>query len=531
MVFLSQPVDVGFSYSTEGQTYNDANSAVDNVLIVKEFFKKFPERAGNDFYLASESYGGHYIPQWTLLLFEEPQYSSTFKGYLVGNPYTGFGSGDIAWANTLWGLQLVPYPTYAAFLLHRCAKWTNDPWSYTPECYFHLNNVLDMSGKLNPYALTYPTCPSGSSLKKQGQQMQKLTHKVRQHLTDASTSPQQSSFDQLRAKGVSTKHLQGSPRSSKRVSNAFVPLLPDEVGDERIQYDACTESYIEGYLNAPDVREALHATESTHLWSECSDPVRYRQYTCRTHTESFDHTYCMHCTILQVFQTWPIADYYADTIPSYTEIFNSPKRSKDFRMMVFSGDVDGICATWGTQSWVYDIVRKDPMMNVSTLGSSSPGISSVRAMWRPYSVSGQQAGYVTRFEDNLAFATVHSAGHEVPGYQPRRALALYNMFLNGSVFDSQPYAPSEQSSDSVSWYNADSLMWLAVAVVFTTTAVITVLLRSKIRSALNSVNTYNLVETSEATENPVVSKEYVEEEDVVYELNPRPDEDPEQIRV
>jgi carboxypeptidase C (cathepsin A) len=30
---------------------------------MKAFFKRFPERKKNKLYLASESYGGHYIPQ------------------------------------------------------------------------------------------------------------------------------------------------------------------------------------------------------------------------------------------------------------------------------------------------------------------------------------------------------------------------------------------------------------------------------------------------------------------------------------
>ena len=34
----------------------------------------------------------------------------------------------------------------------------------------------------------------------------------------------------------------------------------------------------------------------------------------------------------------------------------------------------------------------------------------------------------------FSFATVHFAGHEVPGYQPEKALALYKSYLDGSLF-------------------------------------------------------------------------------------------------
>ncbi len=118
MVFLEQPVGVGFSYTTNKagiEDFNDYRASRDNLMIIKKFFETYPERKGQDFYLASESYGGHYIPQWTLQLFNDPtseDLRKSFKGYLVGNPYTSFASGTIAMMNVLWGLQLIPLPAW-----------------------------------------------------------------------------------------------------------------------------------------------------------------------------------------------------------------------------------------------------------------------------------------------------------------------------------------------------------------------------------------------------------------------------------
>ncbi|CAN0385717.1 unnamed protein product, partial [Ectocarpus sp. 13 AM-2016] len=45
----------------------------------------------------------------------------------------------------------------------------------------------------------------------------------------------------------------------------------------------------------------------------------------------------------------------------------------------------------------------------------------------------QVAGYHTRFQGaKLSFVTVHYAGHEVPAYQPARALTLLRRYLDGS---------------------------------------------------------------------------------------------------
>jgi hypothetical protein len=47
---------------------------------------------------------------------------------------------------------------------------------------------------------------------------------------------------------------------------------------------------------------------------------------------------------------------------------------------------------------------------------------------------------------------VHFAGHEVPAYQPEKALVLFENFLNGSLFDNYPagiYSSSSSPSDDM----------------------------------------------------------------------------------
>jgi hypothetical protein len=65
ILYVEQPAGVGFSYSdTKADfTTGDAKAASDNYVLIREFLKRFPNVQGNDFYIASESYGGHYMPQ------------------------------------------------------------------------------------------------------------------------------------------------------------------------------------------------------------------------------------------------------------------------------------------------------------------------------------------------------------------------------------------------------------------------------------------------------------------------------------
>ncbi len=62
--YVEQPAGVGFSkYSDpEDAHVGDERAAMDNYNLIKAFLERFPERKLNDFYVASESFGGHYIP-------------------------------------------------------------------------------------------------------------------------------------------------------------------------------------------------------------------------------------------------------------------------------------------------------------------------------------------------------------------------------------------------------------------------------------------------------------------------------------
>lgn len=61
MIFLDQPVQVGYSYG--GKTVNSSpESAKDVYAFMQLFYAKFPKFAELDFHVAAESYGGTYVP-------------------------------------------------------------------------------------------------------------------------------------------------------------------------------------------------------------------------------------------------------------------------------------------------------------------------------------------------------------------------------------------------------------------------------------------------------------------------------------
>jgi carboxypeptidase C (cathepsin A) len=70
------------------------------------FFTKFSQFAGNDFYLTSESYGGHYLPTTTKYILDQPGAAAALnlKGFFLGNPWTDPTSNAVGRVQTLYGI-------------------------------------------------------------------------------------------------------------------------------------------------------------------------------------------------------------------------------------------------------------------------------------------------------------------------------------------------------------------------------------------------------------------------------------------
>eukprot|EP01031_Cornospumella_fuschlensis_P032318 gene32318-39085_t len=288
IVFLEQPVGVGFSYTLEEgliDNFNDFRAAQDNLLVIKKFYEKFPERVGQDFYLSSESYGGHYIPHWTLqVLNDASSLKQYFRGYLVGNPFTSFASGSIAAINVMWGLQLLPYPAWQEAQAMTCDELSHDPYfmsKYLPQCFDYIENFFNITDTLNPYALDFPTCAIRVSYAANPH-----THKIHKMFSSSPQARMQlSNYRRTRAVLSRTQRpVAASATQDRRVlvnadGTASIPAAqPGRAGlqsTEDIEYNPCTQAFTVDYLNNPEVQKALHvdARPFKTAWTFCNDEV------------------------------------------------------------------------------------------------------------------------------------------------------------------------------------------------------------------------------------------------------------------
>lgn len=149
--------------------------------------------------------------------------------------------------------------------------------------------------------------------------------------------------------------------------------------------NACIDDAVEAYMNTPAVRDALHVRPDAPYWTDC--------------TRAIDYSY---------------EDLLASVIPVHQALI----ATKAIRILIFSGDVDGIVPTSGSRAWV-----------------ESLGLAETSS-WHPwYSTGGdhfgtQVGGYAVEYEGGFSFATVRGAGHMVPAHQGQRGLDLFKAFLN-----------------------------------------------------------------------------------------------------
>ena len=111
MIFLDQPVNVGWSYTDDNSTVKSSPAASEDVYAFMQIFlKNFEQYANAQFHIAGESYGGTYVPHFASYIHQknkqvagsvissdllEINLASVLLGNGLTNPYVQFGSVPI----------------------------------------------------------------------------------------------------------------------------------------------------------------------------------------------------------------------------------------------------------------------------------------------------------------------------------------------------------------------------------------------------------------------------------------------------
>ncbi|KAL6721823.1 hypothetical protein ACLMJK_000928 [Lecanora helva] len=368
LLFLSQPLGVGFSYSEEepgspnpftgeqeNSTYGITGeypvinateldttdlAAVATWHVLQGFYSALPQldgKVGNKtFNLWTESYGGHYGPSFYNYFYDQNQMiaNGTANGTQLYMDTLGIGNGIYSER-----IQASYYPEFAVNNTYGI-KAVNDT------VYSFMKFANEMSGGC-------------LDLCDQCEQVNRSTNVGQQYCFQAT--------DQCRT----------------NVEGPYYAYSGRGVYDIRHPYeDPTPPPYFEDYLNLASVQNALGVNLN---YTESNADVSY----------AFQQT----------------GDFaYPNFITDLETILNN-----SVRIALYHGDADYICNWFGGEA-------------VSLALNYTHSAEFRAAGYEPFVLDGQEYGEVRQY-GNFSFLRIYEAGHEVPFYQPAASLALFSRVL------------------------------------------------------------------------------------------------------
>ncbi|KAG1331790.1 serine carboxypeptidase II-3 [Cocos nucifera] len=163
VLFLESPAGVGFSYSNTTSDYSksgDRRTAEDNYVFLVNWMERFPEYKGRDFYIAGESYAGHFVPHLaTTILQQKNNTIIRLKGIMIGNAVINDATDSRGMFDYLWTHALISDETIDA--IHKYCSFSPTATNQEYRCGDAMSDAREVCTVLNIYNIYAPLCSGG----------------------------------------------------------------------------------------------------------------------------------------------------------------------------------------------------------------------------------------------------------------------------------------------------------------------------------------------------------------------------------
>lgn len=253
VIFVEQPAGVGFSYPSSET--NDFITSDDTYHALVVFFADHPELRGREFYIAGESYGGHYVPN-TAKAIQDGNFAGknpliNLKGFAVGNGYTDWkldfnANVENGRFHALTSQSLFEEAKAACGGDYARCFWPNPNVECPEACDKAVSKATEnaMDGSIDIYDIYEDVCldeASGELVQTQASMLLAERHRQRERI-----------------------HAQGA--KGRKLGTTISPV-----------FDTCIDNYVSQYLNLPSVQKAIGVDPSKidgGRWKDCGG-VKY----------------------------------------------------------------------------------------------------------------------------------------------------------------------------------------------------------------------------------------------------------------
>lgn len=368
VIYLESPAGVGYSYAgtEQDQYWDDKNTTADSLAAMLIWYSLFPEYKENEFYISGESYAGVYVPYLAVYIHNHNMNTSAVNDTKIN--LKGIAVGN-ACTNYNYDCDPSDWDVYYNFNMYS-SKMRED---YLREC--PANDYFD------------PVSPQCSKIYKDIKSVMAYVNKYDFNRKCYYNATESKDFDN--GMGVESR-----PR--KRYANFLNDLIKKRYPELKPVFDGpdCTDMVGgERWLNLEATRQALHIMPEVGRFVSCSTSGYYN-------VDFANASYWAYPILVQ----------------------------HGYKIMVYSGDTDGIVPTLGSIRWIRHL-RKE--LGLSVL---QPWKQWHYILPEETGIAGEQFAGFIEISQGITLVTVHGVGHLVPQWARDRALIMINNFIHNLPF-------------------------------------------------------------------------------------------------
>ncbi|KAL4461325.1 hypothetical protein ABPG72_016123 [Tetrahymena utriculariae] len=182
LLYVDQPVGTGFSHASFGELVTTEEGVRrDFYSFLTQFFDKYPQYIGREFYISGESYAGQYIPAISSKILEETNPKINLQGIAIGNGWVDPYYQQPAYADYAFAKNLITEKKYKSVLsqFKTCASLikAKAPFVLTSlSCNPPYLEIVGQPPKFNVYDVRIP-CQGNGCYQAEDEKIEKFTQR------------------------------------------------------------------------------------------------------------------------------------------------------------------------------------------------------------------------------------------------------------------------------------------------------------------------------------------------------------------